>query len=125
MSKEELWRYLKTQTKKQPELTNVADGHALWKIPFCDDHVGISKAISVVMDELEGRWSCQALGVHENAGEIYEVGLLSGDELEDIMQGRFPKSLELYGVPGPGVCVGPVKDESLSQKFDRMTRWVR
>ncbi|KAL9005460.1 MAG: hypothetical protein Q9188_001785 [Gyalolechia gomerana] len=92
-----------------PELVNVVDGEALWRIPYCDrtDVWGtyLAEAVSTLMEVLEGeRWLCFAVGVGRNVGDVFNKGPLSRQEIAQIQRGSFPRSLELYGVPGPGVC---------------------
>ncbi|KAL9027759.1 MAG: hypothetical protein Q9196_003763 [Gyalolechia fulgens] len=93
-----------------PELINVVDGEALWRIPHCarTDVWGthLPEAISCLMEQLENqRWRYFAVGTGRNVGDVFNKGPLTREEIAQIQRGRFPRSLELYGVPGPGVCV--------------------
>ncbi|KAL8933312.1 MAG: hypothetical protein Q9216_006427 [Gyalolechia sp. 2 TL-2023] len=112
---QEAWAVVTADVK--PQLINVVDGEAIWRIPYCggestgddDDNrrttTYLTEAIASTMAFLDGRrWHCFAVGWKRNEGDVLLKGPLAREEIAQLQRGQFPRSLELYGVPAPGVC---------------------
>lgn len=94
-----------------PELISVIDGEGLWRVPYFDRQdkwgTALTEAVSLMMDDLEGRWKCFAAGTDQNKGDVFVVGPLTQQEQAQVSHGQFPPSLAMYGRLGPGVCGPP------------------
>ncbi|KAI4181345.1 MAG: hypothetical protein L6R41_006678 [Letrouitia leprolyta] len=92
-----------------PELINVVNGEAIWRIPFSGNTdlltTYLTETVAATLDPLSGeRWKFFAIGRERNEGDLFHKGQLSRSEINQLQQRRFPRSLKMYGVPRPGVC---------------------
>ncbi|KAL8922690.1 MAG: hypothetical protein Q9208_005003 [Pyrenodesmia sp. 3 TL-2023] len=112
LEKMDLYKDL-TRRYTMPELINVVDDEAIWRVPY-NPPPGLgptrymSEAIAVLLSETSsGRYNVFAIGNHGYEGDVFLKGYLSDDEYQEVMHGRFPRTLSLIGIPGPGLCEAP------------------
>ncbi|KAL9601783.1 MAG: hypothetical protein Q9219_002273 [cf. Caloplaca sp. 3 TL-2023] len=97
--------------KAMPELFNVMDNQALWRVPYYSSQgpdENLTEGIAMLMCALGmGRWRIAGVGRERCAGDVILIGPLHRAEFEQIVYGSFPENLQVFGVPGPGLCEDP------------------
>ncbi|KAL8761767.1 MAG: hypothetical protein Q9184_002128 [Pyrenodesmia sp. 2 TL-2023] len=95
-----------------PELINVVDGEAIWRVPYCAEGRGARKGIteaiaSLLADVSAGRYRVCGVGTRQFEGDIFLKGPLRDFEYEKLVHGQFPPTVKHLGRPGPGLCEAP------------------
>ncbi|KAL8713185.1 MAG: hypothetical protein Q9220_002706 [cf. Caloplaca sp. 1 TL-2023] len=99
--------YFKLREVSMPEFGNVRGEYGVWRVPAVPNRIDETGTIAVMMTRIDKRFSVVAIGVEEYVGgarDWFLAGRLTDIEIRDISRGIFPRTLEVLGKPGVGVC---------------------
>lgn len=100
-----------------PNLINVIPGKAIWRLPYypaSGRSEYLTEGMAFLTFDLFMNFQFLAVGAEQNRGDIFLTNRIKPHEQHSLESNRYPDSLSLFGVPGPGVCGRPLDPQMMS-----------